>query len=426
MTVLGRCLAAACWVVAWLALTPAASAEGATGEIVVLNWMTGSALDLLRAMQSAFRKHNPGVEFRTIDVVTQGDQRGGLRAAILGGEKADLLINTWPAFRKELVDANLLRPLDAAWAAHDWSASLTQDWRGLGETDGVTYGLEFNYADRSGLFYRPDVMRTAGIEHPPATWAAFVASFAALNAAHVTPIAIPAKSWAHAEWFESLLLRLGGVEAASRLAAHQTRWTDPIVVEALRHYAELLKAGCCDKPSRMLATDADDASRDVLQAKTHGYVLVGTWINATARMDYHLREGLDYSLVQLPPLGLGHDDTSSISSKEFLELSSGPNPAATEAFLDWTTSAEAADLVAASGFLSPNLKVDQTLYGPVSSMAAKAVAAAKPQFVLGDLLPGDLVDEYRVQLQRFVQDPSDATIAAITTAIEAKAKGLYK
>ena len=34
--------------------------------------------------------------------------------------------------------------------------------------------------------------------------------------------------------------------------------------------------------------------------------------------------------------------------------------------------------------------------------------SAKVQFVMGDLLPGDLVDEYRVQLQKFLQDPSDA------------------
>ena len=47
------------------------------------------------------------------------------------------------------------------------------------------------------------------------------------------------------------------------------------------------------------------------------------------------------------------------------------------------------------------------------------------QFVLGDLLPGDLVDEYRVQLQKFLQDPSDANIDAVTAAIEAKAADAY-
>ena len=46
----------------------------------------------------------------------QGDQpdacrampRGAIRAALQSGEKADLFINTWPAFRKELADAGML------------------------------------------------------------------------------------------------------------------------------------------------------------------------------------------------------------------------------------------------------------------------------------------------------------------------------
>ena len=53
------------------------------------------------------------------------------------------------------------------------------------------------------------------------------------------------------------------------------------------------------------------------------------------------------------------------------------------------------------------------------------VPRTSAEVVLGDLLPGDLVDEYRVQLQKFLQDPSDATIDAVTAAIEAKANEVY-
>lgn len=51
--------------------------------------------------------------------------------------------------------------------------------------------------------------------------------------------------------------------------------------------------------------------------------------------------------------------------------------------------------------------------------------ASKVQFVLGDLLPGDLVHEYRIQLQKFLQDPSDATIAAAVEKIENVANASY-
>ena len=61
----------------------------------------------------------------------------------------------------------------------------------------------------------------------------------------------------------------------------------------------------------------------------------------------------------------------------------------------------------------------------MQQVATAAVGGSKVQFVLGDLLPGDLVDEYRVQLQKFLQDPSDANIDAVTAAIEAKAAETY-
>ena len=58
-------------------------------------------------------------------------------------------------------------------------------------------------------------------------------------------------------------------------------------------------------------------------------------------------------------------------------------------------------------------------------MATAAVAQSKVQFVLGDLLPGGLVDGYRVHLKKFLQNPTDATIDEVTAAIEAKAAESY-
>ncbi len=64
----------------------------------------------------------------------QGDARGGIRTAILGGEVVDIIINTWPAFRAELVDAGILRPVDDQWASYGWDSKLSQSWRDLGQS----------------------------------------------------------------------------------------------------------------------------------------------------------------------------------------------------------------------------------------------------------------------------------------------------
>ena len=70
------------------------------------------------------------------------------------------------------------------------------------------------------------------------------------------------------------------------------------------------------------------------------------WVNARARNDYGLKEGVDYSLFQFPALGMGHDDTSSVDTKELNVTTNGTNPAAADAFLDFIISAEAADILA--------------------------------------------------------------------------------
>jgi hypothetical protein len=88
-------------------------------------------------------------------------------------------------------------------------------------------------------------------------------------------------------------------------------------------------------------------------------------------------------------------------------------------------SKEASDIIEKYGYAAPSSTADTSLLGPVQQVATAAVANSKVQFVLGDLLPGDLVDEYRVQLQKFLQDPSDANIDTVTAAIEAKAADAY-
>jgi ABC-type glycerol-3-phosphate transport system substrate-binding protein len=403
----------------------AAVAEDISGELVIMQWQGGVDAEVWKKLEDAFVAQHPGVTVRELVVTGQGDMRGPMRTALLGGEKVDIIINTWPAFRAELVDAGVLRPVDEQWEANKWGDLLNQSWRDLGSYNGATYGVNYTYGDRSGVWYKPAHLEKAGVG-VPATWDEFIASFDKLKAAgYPTPVAIGAKYWSHTEWFESILLRTAGVETAAKLAAHEIPWTDPAVKTALQKYAEMLKAGCCGAPEGMFANDWDAAADQLFKADQSNYQVIGMWVNARARSDYGLTEGVDYSLFQFPAFGMGHDDTSSVDSKEVSGTTNGANPAAADAFLGFMISKEAADILAGYGFASPSSAADTSLLGPAQKVATAAVGSSKVQFVLGDLLPGDLVDEYRVQLQKFLQDPSDANIDAVTAAIEAKAVELY-
>lgn len=425
-TVCRRTLLAGATVALLLGIAPASvQAQDISGELVIMQWQGGVDAEVWQKLEEAFMAKYPDVTVRELVVTGQGDMRGPMRTALLGGETVDIIINTWPAFRAELVDAGVLRAIDEQWEANNWSDRLNQSWRDLGSYNGATYGVNYTYGDRSGVWYKPGHLENAGIG-VPATWDEFIASFDKLKAAgYPVPVAIGAKYWSHTEWFESILLRTGGVESAAKLAAHEIPWTDPAVKTALKKYAEMLQAGCCGSPEAMFANDWDGAADQLFKADQSNYQVIGMWVNARARNDYGLTEGVDYSLFQFPAFGMGYDDTSSVDSKEVSGTTNGANPAAADAFLDFMITKEAADILAGYGFASPSSAADTSLLGPVQKVATEAVGSSKVQFVLGDLLPGDLVDEYRVQLQKFLQDPSDANIDAVTAAIEAKATEAY-
>ncbi len=409
--------------VAMLAATvPHSFAADVSGDLVLLDWASGSEQDMIKALEDGFMKANPNVHFKEINLTVQGDARGAIRAALQSGEKADLFINTWPAFRKELADAGMLRDLGPLWDSAKLSDNLSDAWKTLGTTDGKLYGITYTFGDRSAMFYKTATMQKAGIATQPTNWADFVANFTKLNGAGVIPIAVGAKVWSHTEWFESIYEHLNGVQKAADLAAHKIPWTDDTVKAAFKKWAELIKAGCCGDANTMLAMDWDNASDALMKAGTYGYQMIGMWNNDRAVSTDGLKSGVDFTIQQFPAMGAGHDDVSSVDSKEFSELTSGSNQPAADAFLTWITTADAANIVAQHGLASPSNKVDPSLYSTVVKASVDAVSKDQVQFVLGDLLPGDLVDEYRVQLQKFLQSPTDDTIDAVTAAIEAKAK----
>lgn len=406
-------------------LATSADAGEPAGKLRILNWMSGAEAKMWTDIEAAFAKAHPGVEVSDLKIPSQGDARGGIRSALMGGEVVDLMINTWPAFREELVAANMLAPIDGDWDASGWDKRLSPSWREISKVGGTTYGVPFLFGDRSGIWYKTAHMKKAGIE-PPKTWSEFLASFDKLKAAgYAHPVAMPGKFWAHAEWFESLLVRVSGVETASKLAKHEIPWTDPAIKAVLKKYAEMIDAGCCGDASVMLAGDWDYEADRIFKADAKNYELMGMWMNARLISDYGLKDGVDFGLFQFPALGLGHDDTSIVDTKEVNLAANAPNREAAIAFMDFLSSRTVTDILADYGLASPSLEADTSKLGPSQQTATAAALNGKVQFVFGDLLPGDMADEYRVQLQKFLLDTSDANIDTVLAALEAKAKSIY-
>ena len=123
-----RTVLAGLGIAAALAFAPAAQAQ-VSGELVILQWQGGTDAEMWAKLEADFAAKNPGVTVRELVVTGQGDMRGPMRTALLGGEKVDIIINTWPAFRAELADAGILRPIDDLWASAGLDSVLDQSWK---------------------------------------------------------------------------------------------------------------------------------------------------------------------------------------------------------------------------------------------------------------------------------------------------------
>jgi multiple sugar transport system substrate-binding protein len=408
------------------ALLAGGVAQAAEQELVIFNWLGGSERDLIVKLEEGFEAKHPEIDVKDINPAAGGDDaRGGIRTALLAGEQFDLLINTWPSLEKEMVDNGLLRPLDGAWDQYDWSASLNDSWRRLSQHDGKTYGAYFIAGNRSGLWHRTDTMADAGVDTVPTEWDGFLASFENLKEAGDLPVFIGARSWAQTEWFENALLKTAGTEFAGKLARHDVSWTDDAVKATFRNLRAMLEANCCANAETMLSTHWTDAADAVLKDGKAGYMLIGTWVNSRASNDYALTPGADYDFVQFPTIAPAHADTMSVDGKNLVVMDNAQNPEAAELFIDYVLSAEGSAIIADYGQATPSLNADLSGYDPVVAKYAGLLQSSDVFFVLDDLLPAELSGEFRVGLQKFLKDPSDATIDAVTATLEAKAKEVY-
>ena len=120
---------------------------------------------------------------------------------------------------------------------------------GLGYTDGKQYALPMLTVYESGVFYNKDMFEAAGITSEPETWDEFINAALAIAASGETPFVIGgagADAWA-AGWpiMNLASLNVTGPDPTfnQRLRTGEASFTDPIFVEALRPYEQLVAAG---------------------------------------------------------------------------------------------------------------------------------------------------------------------------------------
>ncbi|MGW6297122.1 ABC transporter substrate-binding protein [Streptomyces sp. NPDC055058] len=408
-----------------------------TGSTVTLPQLDGASLEVAAvwtgAEQANFKKVLAEFEKRTGAKVTfvpaQDPIINFLGSKIAGGAPPDVAMLPQPGAIKQAVEKKWAKPLGAE-AKAELAKNYSQGWQDIGAVDGEQYGVYYKAANKSLIWYNAQVFENAGADEPK-TWDELLTTAQTVYDSGVTPFSVGgADGWTLTDWFENVYLSQAGPEKYDQLAAHEIKWTDPSVKDALTALAEIWgkKDYLAGGPSGALQTEFPASVTQTFtggdQPKA-GMVYEGDFVQVNiAETDAEI--GTDAKVFPFPSVG----DTPPVVSGGDAAVILKDSEAA-QALATFLASPDAASIQAKlGGYLSPNKNVPNSAYpNEVQRTTAKALIDAGDdfRFDMSDQAPQAFggtpgKGEWKA-LQDFLKDPSD--IAGTQRQLEADAAAAY-
>jgi alpha-glucoside transport system substrate-binding protein len=352
---------------------------------------------------------------------------------IEGGNAPDVVMVPQVGVLQQFAQKGWLKPLSPA-TRKSVDANYASVWKDYGSVDGTLYGLYFKAAHKSTVWYSPDALDQAGVQ-PPKTYDEMLKAGRTVSDSGLAAFSVAGQDgWTLTDWFENVYLSQAGPDKYDALAAHQLKWTDQSVVDALTTLGKLFK----DKQllaggqQGALNTDFPGSVEKVFGPEPDaGMVYEGDFVAGVAKDQFGRKIGEDANFFPFPPVGAGEAPVVS-GGDAAVVLKDGKNTKAGMALLEYLATPEAAAVWAKTGgFLSPNKGLDLASYGDdVTRTTAKSLIAAgdSVRFDMSDQAPAAFggtkgAGEWKI-LQDFLRDPDDIDGAA--EALEKAAAKAYK
>lgn len=402
---------------------PLTSAVAADSELTTAHYFTGNlGLSGIKAVFDGFKKQT-GTTVLDSPIGHEDFKTGILvRAA---ADKLPDVFSYWAGARTQFVEsAGKLAAIDDLWAKANLDEVVAKP---LADTatryDGKRYLIPIGY-HYTGMFYNPKVFKDAGITATPTTWADFLNVCKTLKAKGIDPIAIGSKNrWPAQFWFDYLLLGTAGPQYRAALMAGKASYADPQVKKAMALWKTLVDAGYIAQNSN--ANDWNDAADQVSRGDAAMTLML------TSVTGYWRETGLkpveDYDVFAFPVI----DTTVPVSVvgpvDGFVMARNAAHPDAARAFLTFiiTDLAAQANWSKVQGALSPNVKIDPSVYTPVQLKALGYVNAAPSHVFNYDLATPPAVAEVGLDMfAKFLNNSAD--IDGLLAATQAGAVDAFK
>ena len=350
-----------------------------------------------------------------------------LAARLAAGDPPDVALLPQPGLLRRLAADGLLVPPSPA-VVREVRANYSAEWRRLGSFLGRPYGVWFNAADKSLVWYDVAAFERVGVV-PPTTLDGLRTVSRALARSGTVPWSLGAASgWTLTDWFENLYLCRAGPRTYDLLAGHRLPWTDPTVTDTLARLAAVLRpadvAGGIEAATR---TDFEEAVTAVFRPHpAAAMVQEADFVAGVVAARTSARLEVDADAFAFPcryrsvPAVVGGGDVA-------VALRAS---AAADRLLGFLATPAAATIWARrGGFLSPNLEVDLAVYPDdlTRGMARSLLDAGDDlRFDLSDLQPPAFGGTERTGMQPLLRDfLRHRDVARTAARLEAAAARAY-
>ena len=401
----------------------ASGSEDVTGSISVMAIWGGAEQESFQAVIDGFNELYPNVN---VKYTSGGDNLAPLLStAVEGGNPPDIAAIAQPGLMAGFVEQDALQPIDdLRTAIVDNFGEAVAD---VGSIDGTQYAVMFKGANKSTIWYAVPAFEEAGVE-PPATWEELNTVRDTVKAAGITPYSVGVDvGWPMTDIFENIYIRSAGAEMYDQLVAHEIPWTDQSVKDALTLMADIVgeSDNMVGGTETALQTEMPASVANVFNDPPKAAMAVlGDF--APGQGEFTLEPETGFNVFTFPSIE-GSGPAVVGSGDLFIEFKDSP---AADAFLEYLTTAEAAEIWAArGGFSSPNKNLDTSVYpDEITRATASALAEAETfRFDASDLVPSAFGGTPGAGLFKaftdFVANPDD--IDGITQQMEADAQKAY-
>lgn len=398
----------------------------ASGTVSVTAVWSGAEQKNFEAIIEGFKEVAPNV---TVKYTSGGDQLPTvLSTAVEGGNPPDVAAVAQPGLAAQFAEKGALKEIE--YAREVMEQNFAEDWVKLGTIDGKLYGLPFKGANKSTVWHNVQAFEDAGIE-PATDWEGFLENAATLKESGVPAFSIAgADGWTLTDLFENIYLRTAGPEKYDQLAAHEIKWTDQSVKDALTEMAKLFEddENIAGGAKGALQVDFPKSVSQVFESEPKAaMVLEGDFVQGVIADSSEAEAGTGYDVSPFPTIGDASENT--VVGGGDLVITFNDNPAV-QAFVKYLATPEAAEIWASKGgFASPNKNLDPSVYtDDIFRKTASALAQAETfRFDMSDLAPADFggtpgQGEWKI-LQDFLREPDVEKTAA---ALEKAAAKAYK